>query len=138
MGVYKDIKDKIIEKLEEADGIDNVYGYEKGDLGGFPSVCVIGAEFSSDWITEMKNNRVYIFKIKIRQEIKDEFRGAEGGEDVLDELTDSIMEIFEQDYTLEGTADKVFVKGVKAWEKREMMMRVLEMTIQAEKLVSII
>jgi hypothetical protein len=137
MAEFINIKDAIIDALEEIDGIKSVYGYEKGDLAGFPSACVIGAEFSSDWITNGENNRVYIFKIKLRQEIKDEFRGAEGGEDVLDKLTDSIIEAFEQDYTLGGLADKVFVKGAKAWETREIMMRVMEITLQVEKLVLI-
>jgi len=135
MGVYQDIKAKIITKLKTLANVKVVYGYEKEKLGGHPAVVVLGTDFEDILEDTRTNLRQYVFKVRFFQEIAT--TTPERAEEIFDNIVDQLMNLFAQDFTLGGTCEGCWVKSTGGWVDREVGMRVLDMQIIAKKLVTI-
>jgi len=125
-----ELKTAIKAHITAVTGIENVYGYEKGDLGGYPSAVVLLEGIESDIDSTDSNDRKYTFKVKVYQEISEDATGAEQAEDIMEGLVDAMIERFENDWTLGDLAYKSDIKGVAGYIDRGNAMRVLEFTLQ--------
>ena len=135
MAEYLTIKAKIKTKLQTIGEIKYVHSYEKADLQGFPAVTILGFTIN-DILEDTKTNlREYTFKVRIFQEI--ETTTAEKAEEIIDNLIDTIMNLFGTDFTLGGTCEGCWVKGGLGWVDREVGMRVWDLEILAKKLISV-
>lgn len=128
--MYSQLKNAIKAHVTAVTAIKNVYGYEKGDLNGYPSAVVIGEGIESDIDTTETNDRKYTFKVKVYQEISDEGIGAATAEDTTEALIDSLLAQFENDWTLGGLAYNSSIKGILAYTDRGNPTRVIEITLQ--------
>jgi hypothetical protein len=137
MSLYTDLKTRIKTDLTAITGIKNVYGYEKGDLNGFPSAVVTLDSLESTMDSTNSNERKYSFKVKVYQEMVDDAVGAEEAESRMDALIDSLIAKFETDWTIGDYAYNSAIKGIVGYVDRGNAMRVIEMTIEAYASVNI-
>ena len=135
MGVYTNIKSKIKEKLEGIGGIKIVHSYEKLDLGGFPAVVILGFTIN-DILEDTKTNlREYTFKVRVFQELVT--TNPEKAEEIIDNLIDTLMDAFGQDFTLGGACEGCWVRSSLGWVDREVGMRCYDIEILVKKLITI-
>lgn len=127
--MYSTIKTAIKTHLEAITGIENVYGYEKGNLDGYPAAVVTLKEINCEYETTTEDERKYVFNVKIYQEMDEDGVGAEAAEDRVEDLIDTVLDKFEDDYTLSGNCHKVNIRGVAGYVDRGNSMRVLEFTL---------
>jgi len=127
--MYSDIKSKIQTIITGITGIKNVYGYEKGNLDGYPSAVITLEKMECVYETNNEDERKYEFKVKIYQEFDEDALGASSAETRMEALIDSTLAAFENDYTLGGLCHRVNISGIFAYTDREIKMRVLEFTI---------
>lgn len=132
------ILDAIYDKLSGIDGIAKVYKYNKGQFDEYPVAVILGTENEKERMSVKTIFKNYKFKVQIIQEVNEESRGQEAGENLLNDLSDRIDEAFDNDDTLGGVCDDVLVSSSFIWEDRELLMRVLEMEIICKKLIQII
>ena len=132
------ILDAIYDKLSGIDGIAKVYKYNKGQFDEYPVAVILGTENEKERMSVKTIFKNYKFKVQIIQEVNEESRGQEAGENLLNDLSDRIDETFDNDDTLGGVCDDVLVSSSFIWEDRELLMRVLEMEIICKKLIQII
>jgi hypothetical protein len=135
--MYSNIKTAIKTKLEAIDGILNVYGYEKGDLDGYPSAVVLLDAISAEYETNQEDSRKYTFKIKIYQEMSDDGVGTEEAESRIESLIDEVLDTFEDDWTLSGLCWKVNISGIAGFTDRGTMSRVLEFTLDCHAIYNL-
>lgn len=135
--MYSNIKNAIKALLTAITGIKNVYGYEKGDLNGYPSAIVTLEGIECVYETNNEDERKYIFKIKIFQEMDADALGAETAETTMEALIDTVLGKFEDDYTLGGLCHKVNINGIAGYVDRGNSMRVLEFTLNCYSLYTL-
>lgn len=135
--MYRDIKDAITNNITSLPGIKNVYGYEKGNLDGYPSAVITCQSIESTYETNVQNTRKYTFMVKIFQEMVDDAAGAETAEGIIEAFIDLIYEKFENDYTLSGNCYKVDIKGIVAYVDRGTKMRVIQATLDCYTLITL-
>lgn len=128
--MYSQLKTAIKNRLLAITGIKNVYGYDKGDLDGYPSAVVTCEAIESDIDSTYGNDRKYTFKVKVYQEMSEDAAGAENAEGVIESMIDSLLAAFENDLTLGGLAYSSIIKGVVGYTDRGNAMRVIELTLQ--------
>ncbi len=128
--MYSDIKNAIIAKLQAITGIEKIYGYEKGDLDGFPAVTVTLAGIEAPILDNVSDSRRYDFRIKLFQEMEDDGVGAEESESRVEALIDTLIGTFEDDYRLGGLAYNTSLKVEMGYSDRGPSMRVFEMTLE--------
>ncbi len=123
----KEILNAIYTKLKNIESIKEVYKYNKGHFASYPVVVILGSENEKvrEGIKTIK--KTYKFKVRIMQEVNEEARGQEDGEDLLINLADVIDDLFDVDDTLSGACDDVKLSSSFSWEDRELLMRVLEL-----------
>lgn len=132
------ILDAIYNKLDSIDDIAQVYKYNKGEFSEYPVAVILGTENVKERMSVKTILKHYKFKVQVIQEVNEEARGQEDGENLLNSLSDQIDEAFDNDDTLGGVCDDVLVSSSFIWEDRELLMRVLEMEIICKKLIQII
>lgn len=137
MSVYSDIKTAITSHITAISGVQNVYGYEKGELAGYPSAVITCESVESNYLTNIENERKYTFKVKLLQEMDTDAGGAENADQIIEGLVDSLLEEFETDYDLGGLCSRVFIKGIMGYVERGINMRVLEATIECYTVIII-
>jgi len=135
--MYSDIKTAIKTNIEAITGIKNVYGYEKGDLDGYPSAVVLGESIECEYLSTNEDERKYTFKVKVYQELEDDSLGASTAESTLEALIDSVLDKFGNDWTLSGLCHKVNIKGIIGYVDRGINTRVLEFTIECYKVYTL-
>jgi len=135
--MYSSIKTAIKAKLEAMTGIENVYGYEKGDLNGYPSAVVLLEGITADYETNQEDSRKYTFNIKIYQEMSDDGVGAEEAEGRLEALLDEVLEAYEDDWTLGGLCWKTNIPGIAGFTDRGMPTRVLEFSLECHAIYNL-
>jgi len=131
------ILDTIYNKLSQINGIAEVYKYNKGQFNKYPVAVILGTENEKERMSVKTIFKHYKFKVQIIQEVNEQAKGQEDGEDLLNNLSDQIDEAFDSDDTLGGICDDVTVSSSFIWEDRELLMRVLEMEIICKKLIQI-
>lgn len=101
------IKTAIKDKLDTLKGVDkplvDVYAFHKGEFTGYPSATFEPSDVESDFETTAENERKYIFRIVVHQEITK--AGLEGSIDILADAVDAIIDAFDKDYKLGGVVD---------------------------------
>lgn len=73
-----------------------------GDVTQDPFAAVIPSGNESDYISTSENRRTYAFLIRLFVERNQ--RGADQAESVLEDLVDTLLDDFDQDFTLGGIA----------------------------------
>jgi len=134
---YTTLKAYIKTQLTAITGLKYVYGYEKGDLAGYPACTIVGFSVASPLETTSENLRAYTFKIRVFQEINEDSRGAEDAETVIDNLVDTIITKFDNDYHLGDNCEMSLVAGTLGWIDRELSMRVIDIDLICQKLVTV-
>jgi len=135
--MYSSIKTAIKTNIEAITGIKNVYGYEKGDLAGYPSAVVLCESIECDYLSTTEDERKYTFKVKIYQELEDDATGASTAESTIEALIDNVLDKFGNDWTLGGICHKANIKGVAGYIDRGINTRVLEFTIECYKVYTL-
>lgn len=130
------VKEKILDYLEDIDGLNVIHGYVKGELTGYPAILVYSAEYNPEWADTTNDIDKYVFTLHLLQEIKE--RTPADAERIVDELLVKIVQVFQVNYTLGGTCDKITVRATKGWTDREAPNRAATITVEASKLVPII
>jgi hypothetical protein len=120
------------------EGIKAVFKYNKGHFTKYPVAVILGSDNSKARESVKTIKKTYKFKVQIFQEINQEARGQEAGEDVIITIGDRIDDAFDSDDTLGGVCDDVSVISSYAWDDRELLMRVLQLEIVCTKLKQLI
>lgn len=128
--MYSSIKSAIIAKLEAITGIKKIYGYEKGDLDGFPAATVVLVGIEAPILDNVSDSRRYDFRIRLYQEMEEDGVGAEEAESRVDALIDTLIGTFEDDYRLGGLAYNTNLKVEMGYPDRGPSMRVFDMTLE--------
>jgi len=139
------IRAKIKTKLEARVSVDDsqplvaVYQEHRTDLEGFPSVTFEPSDVISDYETNTQNTRKYVFRVVIHQEMEKIGRGK--ALDILAGIVDTLMDDFDKDDTLGGSANL----GVRAvptvwgvYDEGTGKVMYCELKIEAQNCVSII
>ena len=134
--MYSSIKSAIISKLQGITGLQAVYGYEKGVLE-YPAATVTLDGINTVYETNGEDERKYSFKVRIYQEMEADAAGASEAEEMLEDLIDSVLDAFENDYDLGGLCHRVNINGMAGYVDRGTNHRVLEFTIDCYKLYSL-
>jgi hypothetical protein len=102
MSNFSDIRTAIRAKLDTLTGtgqpIAFVYSYHKIGAEGYPSVTFEPSSIASQIETTSENYRTYAFDIIVQQEI--EVARREYAIDTLVEVTDTLINTFDNDWTL--------------------------------------
>jgi hypothetical protein len=135
--MYSSIKNAIKAHITAITGINNVYGYEKGDLDGYPSAVVVLESIDCGYETNTEDERKYSFKVKIYQELDADGVGAETAETTMEALIDTVIAKFEDDWDLGGLCHKVNINGIAGYTDRGINSRVLEFTVNCYALYTL-
>lgn len=100
MGTFSNIKDKIKDKLDANDKIQEVHEFPASKFNGYPAAVIVPSENESDFETTTTNQRVYAFQVKILQETKN--AGLQGAYTALYDLIDDVLDDFDKDQSLSG------------------------------------
>ena len=111
---FQIIRTAINEKLQSLTGTGNplAYAYDHHKLGldGYPSATFEPSALSSQFDTTNHNHRIYSFDVVIHQELASIGRGEAIAN--LVSVSDSVIDAFDQDYTLGGAIE--FTEAVPA------------------------
>lgn len=129
-----EILNALYAKLYNMEGIEAVFKYNKGHFTKFPTAVILGSDNTKQRESIKTIKKTYKFKVQIFQEINQEARGQESGEDVIIAIGDRIDDMFDEDDTLGGICDDVSVVSSYAWDDRELLMRVLQLEVVCTKL----
>lgn len=138
---FVSIKAGIKSKLDTLTGagqpLSFVYDEHKTKLDGYPSITFEPSDLESDFATTTENMRTYIFRIVIHQEI--EKVGRSKCIDILLNVTDKVIDVFDKDITLGGTVD--FLNAVPvAWGEYESsvgLVKYAEIMLRCNKIISV-
>lgn len=129
-----EILNALYTKLYNMEGIEAVFKYNKGHFTKFPTAVILGSDNTKQRESIKTIKKTYKFKVQIFQEINQDARGQESGEDVIIAIGDRIDDMFDEDDTLGGICDDVSVVSSYAWDDRELLMRVLQLEVVCTKL----
>lgn len=124
----------IYNKLDDINEIKEVFKYNKGHFTKFPVAVILGSENEKTRESTATILKTYKFKIQILQQVNEAVLGQEDSEDLLVSLADILDNVFDLDDTLGGVCDDVNIGSSFIWEDRELLMRVLEVTVNCTKL----
>lgn len=134
----KELTQAIYNKLNAIEGlVGNVYKFNKGSFDKYPVAVILGAEQEQERESVKSINKTYKFKVRLLQEVNEEARGQEDGEELMIDLADLIDNAFDNDDTLGGICDDVNVNSAFMWEDRELLMRGVDLQISCKKLKQI-
>lgn len=128
---FNEAKTAIVQKLQGLTKIKYVYGYEKGDLSGFPAVTIYSSEYNPQPYDTASDQDVYIFTIHLYQEM--DVENPADAETKVDNALVEIMQAFQTDYTLGGVVDCLYLSAQKGWVSREMINRAAVIKITCYK-----
>ena len=105
--MFTTIRTAIKTKLDTLTGVGQpiafVYDEHRTKLTGYPAITVEPSDMESDFATTIENQRTYIFRIIIHQEI--EKVGRSKAIDILCNATDKVITTFDADITLGGAVN---------------------------------
>jgi len=132
-------KAAIISKLQGLTKVNTnfIFGYEKGELGGYPAITITGQEYYAKYGDTCSDAETYVFELKIWQERGDVDKGlktASQTETIIDDALVEVMQSLQQDFTLGGVIDKMELSATKFYSDREIMMRGAFIKITCSKL----
>lgn len=135
------IRAKIKEKLDALTGdgqpLAEVYQEHRTDFGGYPVATFEPSDIESDFETNTQNYRNYIFRIVLHQEI--EKTGRDNAIGILSSLIDTLIQDFEEDWSLGGTVDQCDAMPLNLGLYDEGAGKVLyaEIKLECHKLINI-
>lgn len=135
------IRAKIKSKLDERKGTSQplveVYQEHRTDFGGYPVATFEPSDIESDYETNTQNYRNYIFRIVLHQEI--EKIGKDQAIGILSSLVDTLIQDFEEDWSLGGVVDQCNAIPLNFGLYDEGAGKVLyaEIKLECHKLISI-
>ena len=97
---YTILKNKIKDKLEAINKIQEVKDEPGLKLSGYPGAIIYPSEDESDYETTTENLRIYVFVVDLFYEIQS--GGLANAIDALYDLADDVMDAFDQDQILSG------------------------------------
>jgi hypothetical protein len=133
---FKDIADAIKNKVNTAESVEVVYGYEKSTFAGFPAVVIVPTSNDSDYGSTESDKITYVFKVKAYYIIKDETE-MEEADTAMYEVMDELSNIFRERDVLGDACDWVEpVPGEWDFEERgEAVYRTATLTLRCKKYV---
>jgi hypothetical protein len=115
---FKTIRSAIGEKLQSLTGTGGplayVYDHHKLGLDGYPSVTFEPSSLQSEFGTTRENMRNYAFEVIVHQELATIWRDE--AISTLVDATDTVIEAFDQDYSIGGTVDYLEAVPAEFWE----------------------
>lgn len=129
-----EILNALFAKLSSIESIKEVYKFTAGNFTNYPVALIVGSENVSERESTNHIKKTYTFKVRILQEVNEEARGKEDGEDIINQVFDDIDDAIDTDDTLGGSCDDVNIRSVFAWEDRELLMRAVDIDITCVKL----
>lgn len=100
MGAFSNIKDKVKDKLDAIDKIQEVHEFPTSNFDGYPAAVIVPSENENDFETTTTNQRVYAFQVKVLQETKYTTLGT--AYEILYDLIDDVLDDFDKDQSLSG------------------------------------
>jgi len=97
---FETLRDKIKEKLQGLEEIQEVYDYPTEDFKGYPCVVVRAMSNESDYSSTSENERHYVFELYIMQE--SEHTDRRKARRIIEGVVDEVMDAFDQDQYLSG------------------------------------
>lgn len=96
------LKSKIKSVLETITDIQQVTNYPNQDFSGFPAVMIRTNGNTSDYETTKENEEIYSFSLFVFQNLDTHFFTKEKARNILEELCDTIRDVFDNDEFLNG------------------------------------
>lgn len=134
---YSAIKTAILAKLNSLSKPKHVYGYEKGELDGYPAITLFSSEYNPLQFTTQHDKDTYVFTLNVYQEMQSDNTTPEDAEAIVDALLVEVIQAFQEDPTLDGACENLTVAAQKGWVDREIINRAAVVTITAEKVVNV-
>ena|SRR3989344_4564174 len=132
---YTTIETKLLALIDGITEIQQVYGYRKGDLNGFPACCLEGFSSVSDFRSQTVTERTMVFNFRVYQEAVKDGVGAAEAESRINTIIDKLLNAFDTDWTLTTSADSSLItRMAKEWVQDTNFMRVLEFDVTVKKL----
>lgn len=97
------ISDQIVAILNGVSEIKYVYDYEEAEPSGYPCATVTPADQNASFADTSRNERHYIFSIKVKQERTSQ--GANKSENIMRGLVDSLVSTFDANYNLNNACN---------------------------------
>ena len=95
---FAPIRNKIKEKLQTIDSIQQVEDYPSNEFNGYPAAMVASTRNENEFNTTTENKRIYVFTVYVLQEMK--VLGEKQARRIIEEVVDDIIEAFDQDQLL--------------------------------------
>ena len=131
------IKEKLDNRVGDGEPLVNAYQEHRTNFSGFPVATFEPSDLESDYETTTQNYRNYIFRIVLHQEIESVGRDTAIG--ILASLVDTLVQDFDEDWSLGGVVDMVQAVplnfGIYDEGNGETMFA--ELKLECKKLVSI-
>jgi len=97
---FEHIREKIKEKLESIDSIQEVYDYPTEEFTGFPAAVVKSTRLEAEFQTTIENKRTYVFTVFLIQEIQSQ--GVKKARRIIEGVVDDVIDNFDKDQRLSG------------------------------------
>lgn len=98
---YNVIRPQIATLISALSKMQEVVSYPKLDFSGYPSAYIIPSDSESDYETNIENQRVYAFIIRVFYEIKN--TGVQTALDNLEDAVDDIIDAIDKEDKLGNT-----------------------------------
>jgi hypothetical protein len=131
------LTDYLVAKIKSVDGVDPsfVYPFENPQMPGYPCIGVTLKEWKGKFLTNMSNERTYMFTVRIYQEATKTNMGPEDADSNLRALADSLIAAFDGDNRLGGSDVYTLpVAGRMLWMQGE-PIRVMEVDVECHDVV---
>lgn len=137
--MIKDIKEKIITLLEELEDIVAIYDFPVGnDITGYPYIVVNWVSQQAIELTNKQDMVTDVYEIKLVQEKLEQFKGRKEAEEITIERTEEILDLFRENYKLEGLVLKTLpISTNKNYDEGSTRI-IVTILIQTERTVDII
>lgn len=119
--------------LGTVSGLNAIYDHEKKELAKYPAACVTPAEHNNKPGDTAGNKRSYLFLIRlyIRVDEMDDYEAT------MRALVDDVITKIEANPTLNGACEYTqATNGKWLYQERELPVRVVEITVEANKRVN--
>lgn len=122
MSSFSTIKQKIVDIVDANALISEVQNYDKPAFETTPAATVVPSGNEAEYATTAHNNRMYAFTVTIY--VPADAQGISDAEATLVEIIDSLIDDFDQNFTLTGTVLKM-TAAPSAWgyDQREQLYR---------------
>lgn len=98
--MFKVLKNKIVAMVKTSALIQEAFDYEVEEFSGDPACTITASENSGDYNTTDENVKIYSFYIRVY--VNRDTRAKKKADEVLTEVVDDLMNIFDKDYTMSG------------------------------------